>query len=397
MAEFLDSFSRKSTRRMYERGIELFCEWYGKDVETILKDRKDDLTPRANESLFDAKQRASRYEKLLEKFHAWLLEQGYKLNSARTLCLGLMQLLQYYNMKITLRTGSPVSKTVVTTNDFILQQEHVRAMFHVAKDLRSKLSVSMGNDLGWRTSNTRRLRTIIRSLFYALITTRISVKFATVILRRETNKCNRIGDCVDLAFNVFNVFPFRLLSIRPAQVEEEITELLRLFAKHKPKFLLEIGTAKGGTLFLLARVSRPDAVIISIDLPGGRFGGGYPEWRKMFYKSFAIHRQRHHLIREDSHALATLNMVKKILQRHKLDFLFIDGDHTYNGVKKDFKMYSGLVQKGGIIAFHDIVPGPPENVGGVPRFWNEIKHNLSHIELVRDWKQEGCGIGLVFV
>ena len=56
-------------------------------------------------------------------------------------------------MGITLRTGSPVSQTVVTTSDFILQPEHVRAMFHVAKDLRSKLLVSMGNDLGWRISD----------------------------------------------------------------------------------------------------------------------------------------------------------------------------------------------------------------------------------------------------
>ena len=153
MAEFLDSFSKKSTRRMYKRGIELFCEWCGKDVETILKERKDDLIPRASETLVDAKQRASRYEKLLEKFHGWLLRQGYKINSARTICLGLMQLFRYYNMKITLRTGSPVSQTVVTTSDFILQPEHVRAMFHVAKDLRSKLLVSMGNDLGWRISD----------------------------------------------------------------------------------------------------------------------------------------------------------------------------------------------------------------------------------------------------
>ena len=138
---------------MYKRGIDLFCEWYGKDVETILKQRKDDLTPRANETLVDAKQRASRYEKLLEKFHAWLLEYDYKINSARTLCLGVMQLFRYYNMGITLRTGSPVSRTVVTTSDFIMQPEHVRAMFHVAKDLRSKLLISMGNDFGWRISD----------------------------------------------------------------------------------------------------------------------------------------------------------------------------------------------------------------------------------------------------
>jgi len=153
MTEFLDSYCNKSTRRMYRRGIELFCQWYGKNVDAILEERKDDLTPRPNESFVDSKQRASRYEKLLEKFHRWLLKQGYKINTARTVCLGIMQLLRYYNMGITLRAGSPVSQTVITTSDFILQPDHVRAMFHVAKDLRSKLLVSIGNDLGWRISD----------------------------------------------------------------------------------------------------------------------------------------------------------------------------------------------------------------------------------------------------
>lgn len=79
----------------------------------------------------------------------------------------------------------------------------------------------------------------------------------------------------------------------------------------------------------------------------------------------------------------------------KLDFLFIDGDHTYEGVKTDFEMYHKLVSKNGIIAFHDIVSGPQENVGGVSKFWNEIKNNFKHIELVKNWKQGGYGIGVL--
>jgi len=153
MEAFLNSYSRKSTMRMYRRGLQLFAEWYDKDIEAILQERKDDLTPRPNESLVEAKQRADRFERLIEDFHKWTLEQGYKLNSARTLCLGLMQLFRYYSMGITLRAGSPVAQTEIKTDDFILLPEHVRAMFHVAKDLRSKLLVSMGNDLGWRISD----------------------------------------------------------------------------------------------------------------------------------------------------------------------------------------------------------------------------------------------------
>ncbi len=43
--------------------------------------------------------------------------------------------------------------------------------------------------------------------------------------------------------------------------------------------------------------------------------------------------------------------VKK--QIDKIDFLFIDGDHNYEGVKKDWELYSPLLKSGSVIAFHD--------------------------------------------
>jgi len=162
MEKFLDSLS-KGTMKSYRRGLELFLEFYGKDVDTILAERKDDLTPRPNENLVDAKNRASRYENLLEEFHAWMGKpihtinkkpnQAYGINTRRTSTLGLLQIFRYYNMGLVLRNGSPISQTVISTGDFVLMPEHVRAMFHIAKDLRSKLLVSMGNDLGWRIND----------------------------------------------------------------------------------------------------------------------------------------------------------------------------------------------------------------------------------------------------
>jgi hypothetical protein len=160
MEKFLGSCGSKNTMKSYRRGLELFLRFYGKSIEVILEERKDDLTPRPNENIIDAKNRASRFENILEEFHAWMLKpihtinekpnQSYTINSARANTLGIMQLFRYYNMGIVLRAGSPVSQTVVSTGDFVLMPEHVRAMFHVAKDLRSKLLVSLGNDLGWR-------------------------------------------------------------------------------------------------------------------------------------------------------------------------------------------------------------------------------------------------------
>jgi hypothetical protein len=42
-----------------------------------------------------------------------------------------------------------------------------------------------------------------------------------------------------------------------------------------------------------------------------------------------------------------------ILNDIKIDVLFIDGDHSYEGVKKDFELYSTILSKNGIIMMHD--------------------------------------------
>lgn len=217
-----------------------------------------------------------------------------------------------------------------------------------------------------------------------------TVKFLNAplfFIKLKNYKFNHIKDLVDFVSGS---------PIAPIQVPEEILELLKLVKSQQPKTILEIGTARGGTLFLFSRVVPKDAFIVSLDLPGGNFGGGYPWWKIPLYKSFAKDKQKINLVREDSHNEKTLEKTKEILGDRKLDFLFIDGDHTYNGVKKDFELYSPLVKSGGIIAFHDIVPHPIESNCEVSKFWNEIKKKYEHKEFVEDWNQNWAGIGLIF-
>lgn len=218
----------------------------------------------------------------------------------------------------------------------------------------------------------------------------ISRKFIIAKVKWTASRCNGIEDYVNIAFNASNALPFLCASIRPIQVRKEITEVLRILAKRRPSLVLEIGTAGGGTLFLFTRAAASDATLISVDLPTG-----YSELKIPYYESFALHDQRIYLLRMDSHKDTTLHAINRILGGRKLDFLFIDGDHTYEGVRKDFEMYSRLLSPHGIIAFHDIVPGSRGRVGGVPRFWNEIKRNFRYIELVEDWEQGGYGIGVI--
>jgi len=150
--EFLDSVSNPNTKKEYRHGIKKFCEWYGKSAEEILELRKDDLTQRAGENLIEYRNRAARFEKEIEKFHSYLLDQGFAINTARILTLGIRQVFRFYEMPIRFRAGSKVSKTVKTTKNFPLTIEHVRVMFQVG-DLRERLVLSMATDLGLRISD----------------------------------------------------------------------------------------------------------------------------------------------------------------------------------------------------------------------------------------------------
>jgi len=180
------------------------------------------------------------------------------------------------------------------------------------------------------------------------------------------------------------------------QQRDELTALGEILAARRPERALEIGTWRGGTLLLLMRLASPQATIIGVDLPEGRFGG-YGRSRTWLYKRFARPRQRLLLLQGDSHSRDVSDKVKAALRGQELDYLFIDGDHSYPGVKCDFEIYGPMVGKGGLIAFHDIVEGPTENVGGVPQVWREIRSKYRHIEIIKDRQQGGYGIGVLYI
>ncbi|MBU0660571.1 class I SAM-dependent methyltransferase [Patescibacteria group bacterium] len=180
------------------------------------------------------------------------------------------------------------------------------------------------------------------------------------------------------------------------QVKSEIQRLLSQVKKQEPKVVVEIGTANGGTLFLFTRVADASADIYSIDLPGGAFGGGYAFWKKRLYKAFARKEQTIHLIRANSHETKTKERLEKKLKGRQIDVLFIDGDHSYEGVKQDFELYQDLVRPGGLIGFHDVAKHTPERNCHVDQYWQEIKQKYSkQWEFIQKEDQGWGGIGLI--
>ena len=221
---------------------------------------------------------------------------------------------------------------------------------------------------------------------------KLRLKFAFLRLKRALKKLKNFDFTPVNTLEI--LFSKELSLIQPWQYKGEFFKLLSQYHALNPKFVMEIGTANGGTLFGHCKLAAKNATIISVDLPGGKFGGGYPDWKMPIDQEFACSGQQLHLIRANSTDDATISMVNNLLGGNKLDYILIDGDHTYEGVKKDFEIYSPFVKKGGMIVFHDIAIHP-NSACKVDVFLNEIKIDFQHMEYIDDAKQGRFGIGVL--
>ena len=158
------------------------------------------------------------------------------------------------------------------------------------------------------------------------------------------------------------------------QVVSEWDEFLNIL-KGNTKWVLEIGTFRGQSAIGLSKVADN---VITIDFHRRKF-------KKPKNCTFLV---------VDSTHSSTVDEIKKMLNGDMLDALFIDGAHTYKGVKSDFEMYSPLVKDGGVIGLHDIVDSPRHRRKGcdVHIYWGEIKDNYKHKEIVHDGGWAGIGV-----
>lgn len=216
--------------------------------------------------------------------------------------------------------------------------------------------------------------------------------------KRLASKCTSLEEYYDFV-NSFNFSLFKrskyVFKINLYQKKKELMDFIKIYKKFNPKIILEIGTYDGGTLFFLSRFASPDAKLITIDLPEVANDYGYSPAKIPFYKSFKLKGQRIHFIRAISQSPAAIKKIKKILKKEKIDVLFIDGDHSYEGVKKDFTIYEQFVKKGGLVIFHDIVEHPIELKCEVDRFWDEIKKKFKYEELISQKNEKWGGIGII--
>lgn len=207
-------------------------------------------------------------------------------------------------------------------------------------------------------------------------------------LRQYHAQQRTLDERIDWAMNFGGQGYFR---IKTLQVRSEITALAKAVEALQPKTILEIGTARGGTLLIWSSLASDK--VVSCDMQDMSIQGELLSALPPKDSQCEVV-----LLSGNSHDPDFRQRVEAELGGEPVDLLFIDGDHTEQGVEADYRDYQHLVRPGGIIAFHDIVENQPLEINQVHYFWQRLKQEGVHTdEFVDNPDQCGFGIGIVRV
>ncbi|MBV9835759.1 MAG: class I SAM-dependent methyltransferase [Alphaproteobacteria bacterium] len=146
-------------------------------------------------------------------------------------------------------------------------------------------------------------------------------------------------------------YPVREDGLYLQQDPAEFADFVSYMATHaQPAELsLDIGVAGGGqTVFL--RDYYGCATTITVDL------GAHPDahhWKRIKQSMNSQHLLE---IIDDSHAPRVREQLMPF--KGRIDFAFVDGDHSYRGLRKDIFMVRELLKPSALMALHDTVEVP---------------------------------------
>jgi hypothetical protein len=129
------------------------------------------------------------------------------------------------------------------------------------------------------------------------------------------------------------------------QKPEELARLLVFLKNKNIRKFLNIGTFNGNTFNFISDYLNNISFVSCITIDPNNFIS--PNNKKYPY--------------------AYINATSDSFKHEFFDFVFIDGDHSYNSVKKDWE---NVGQYADIIAFHDI---DDKDCPGVVKFWKDLK------------------------
>jgi len=145
---------------------------------------------------------------------------------------------------------------------------------------------------------------------------------------------------------------FLLWRLGLAKAETQTSEAERAcLARHASgkRMLVEIGVWHGVTTCRLRSAMSPEGVLLGVDpYPVGRLGFS-AQWHIARHEVSKISNGSVQWVRLTGVEAARLYAANGVA----IDFIFIDGEHTYDGLRADWEAWSGLVAPGGVVALHD--------------------------------------------
>jgi predicted O-methyltransferase YrrM len=151
---------------------------------------------------------------------------------------------------------------------------------------------------------------------------------------------------------------FCLTKLRGVIAEHSEAEelMLQKYASGRTS-LVEIGVAEGASALAMRRVANSSAVLHLVDpYTPGRIPG-------INLTQMCARKHVNQCTNATVHFLEDYSYAAAKHWQTPIDFLFIDGDHSYEACLNDWRDWSPFVTRGGVVAFHDARTFP----GGWPR------------------------------
>jgi hypothetical protein len=173
-----------------------------------------------------------------------------------------------------------------------------------------------------------------------------------------------------------------LSGIRSGQHDEELEPFIGLLRAHGVRSYLEIGARQGDTFArvlegLAAGPARIQVRGVAVDLPGGPWGVTSSEGP--LHNCIQVLCARGFDAQMVLGDVAKPSVVETIRKLAPFDAIFIDADHRYESVQRDFLAFNDLAP---IVAFHDIASGGVQHHGmtaDVERFWRELRKHVAEL------------------
>jgi predicted O-methyltransferase YrrM len=168
----------------------------------------------------------------------------------------------------------------------------------------------------------------------------------------------------------------------------ELRGLFTLVASARPRRVLEVGNAHGGSLFLWTRAARRDGFLINLGVPLWELDDPREPHMRERLRGLAREAQTVRVLRQDPSHPDARSAVTETLSGTLIDFLFLTPDGNED-IEALYDAYAPLVRPAGLIAIQGIISS------GFSSFWRNVCAGACAAEIVSRPPRPGFGIGVI--